>query len=159
VTGVQTCALPISLDPPAPADAQSQAAAPTPTAAPITPVAAVSDPLVEGPAVAAADGGAPGLAAGPTITSTSDVTPRPAPAGELATPSERALALARGGPAAVVGRPPALRAALAAVNAMGLHDADHVRQLFLALAAAMAVVIVAARGLVRPGRASRGGQR
>jgi hypothetical protein len=42
---------------------------------------------------------------------------------------------------------------------MGLHDADEVQRMFLALAGAMIVVIVAARGLLRPSRARRGGQR
>jgi hypothetical protein len=148
----------LSLDPPAPADAESQPDAESHTAAPITPVGAGSDALIEVPAGAAADGEAPPLPAGPTVTSISDVTPQPVTASEPAASSERPV-LARGGSAAASARTPSLRAALAAVNAMGLHDADKVRNLFLALAAAMAVVIIAARGLIRPGRASRGGQR
>lgn len=144
----------LSFDPPTPADAPGQTAEAIPVV-----MAGDSDPMAEIPAAAAAGELAAALPDGPTVTSSNDVTPEPLPAGAPATPAEQPLAMARGGAAAVPARTPALRAALAAVNGMGLHDADQVRHLFLALAGAMAVVIIAARGLVRGGRASRGGQR
>jgi hypothetical protein len=42
---------------------------------------------------------------------------------------------------------------------MGLHDADELTRMFLAMAGAMVVVIVATRGLNRGSRRRRGGER
>jgi hypothetical protein len=92
---------------------------------------------------------------GPTVTFTRDVTPE-VPATALVE-SQRPSVVARG--VASPGRAPALRAALAAVNAMGLHDADELTRMFLAMAGAMVVVIVATRGVNRGSRRRRGGER
>jgi hypothetical protein len=85
---------------------------------------------------------------GPTVTMTSDVTPEVPATSPVEPPLPSVVTRGVAAPA----RPPALRAALAAVNAMGRHDADELRRVFLAMAGAMVVVIVAARGLRRGSR-------
>jgi hypothetical protein len=145
----------LSFNPPAPADSQSEAAGPLP----LTSIAA--EPAADSSAALGGTGPSRDLAeagSGP-VTFTRDVTPEaPAPAAApAAPPPQRPLVVQRRG--GTPARTPALRAALAAVSGMGLHDADEVQRIFLALAGAMIVVIVAARGLLRPSRARRGGQR
>ncbi|MDQ1497667.1 MAG: hypothetical protein QOI86_1007 [Actinomycetota bacterium] len=140
----------VSLEPPTPADNQSQSATPFPSHS-----SAGSAALGEASAFGVP--GPPGgvVSDGPTVTFTRDATPEvPATA---PVESQRPLVVARG--VASPGRPPALRAALAAVNAMGLHDADELTRMFLAMAGAMVVVIVATRGLNRGSRRRRGGER
>jgi hypothetical protein len=92
-----------------------------------------------------------------TVTFSREVTPEGPAATAASAPPQRPLVAARR--ALTPARTPVLRAALAAVNGMGLHDADEVRRVFLAMAGAMVVVMVAARGLVRGARSGRGGER
>jgi hypothetical protein len=83
--------------------------------------------------------------ASPTATVSRAVTPQPSnsTAPSPTTPSPRLVPAAP----ATAGRAP-LRAALAAANAMGDHDARDLERLFLALGGAL-VVLVAARALTR----------
>jgi hypothetical protein len=132
----------LSLEPPAPAGNQSQSATPIPSfslvgSAPLGDASGFVEPGPSGEAMSDRP-----------VTFTRDVTPE-VPA---MTPTEppRPMVVARG--ATIPARAPALRAALAAVNAMGVHDADELQRMFLAMAGAMVVVIVAARGLNRGSR-------
>jgi hypothetical protein len=147
----------LSLDPPTPADNPSQSADPGPSLlfAGSGPMPEGSDPTADVADFADSYEFAAAVPDGPSVTSSRDVTPEVPVAAEAAAPPQAPLVVAP----ATSGRPPALRAALAAVNGMGLDDADRVERLFLALAGAMVVVIVAARGFVRPGGANGGGQR
>jgi hypothetical protein len=144
----------LSFNPPAPADGQSEAAGSVPLAS-VAPAPAADDSAALGSTDPSGDLAEAG--SGP-VTFTRDVTPEvPATTASPAAPPQRPLVVERR--AGTSARTPALRAALAAVSGMGLHDADEVQRMFLALAGAMIVVIVAARGLLRPSRARRGGQR